>query len=78
MEEQPVPASTCPFCQGAVEMGCLLGKDSLFGFQWYEGDPTFLKNLFPHGHSVGSYELFSGTHLTGMRCTRCRKIILDY
>ena len=68
----------CHFCGGDVEIGCLMGKDSLFAFQWYEGDPSFLKNLFPHGESVGSTDLLHGTHVTGVRCLKCRKIVLDY
>ena len=55
-----------------------MGKDSLLGFQWYAGDPTFWKNLVPHGESVGHYELFAGTYAMGMRCPHCRKIVLDY
>jgi hypothetical protein len=43
----------CPFCGGEVEIGCLMGKDSFFAFQWYDGDPTFWKNLIPHEESVG-------------------------
>ena len=78
MSELPDPETKCPYCGGEVETGCLMGKDSLLGFQWYAGDPSFLKNLFPHGESVGHYELFSGTYATGMRCLQCRKIVLDY
>jgi len=55
-----------------------MGKDSLFAFQWYEGDPSFWKNLIPHGESVGATDLLSGTHMTGARCQKCRKIVLDY
>ena len=48
--ERPNVMPVCPFCGGEVEIGCLMGTDSLlFAFQWYEGDPSFWKNLFPHG-----------------------------
>jgi hypothetical protein len=70
--------NSCPLCGGEIEIGCLLGKDTLFGFQWYAGDPTLWKNMIPHGDSVGRYDLFSGTHMTGFRCQSCRKIVLDY
>ena len=78
MDEQPNPAGTCVFCGGEMEQGCLMGKDSLIGFQWYQGDPTFWKNLFPHGESVGEVALFEGTYAIGARCHTCRKIVLDY
>ena len=74
LNEMPV----CPFCGGEVENGCLMGKDSLFGFQWYKGDPSFWKNAIPHGESVGETDLLSGTYITGMRCQNCRKIVLGY
>lgn len=68
----------CPFCGGEVEIGCLMGKDSLFAFQWYKGDPSFWKNLIPHGQSVGATDLLHGTHMTGVCCLKCRKIVLEY
>ena len=68
----------CPFCHGETEFGCLMGKDSLLGFQWYDGHPSFWKNAIPHGESVGGYNLLTGTHLTGLRCRNCRKLLLDY
>src|SRR5690349_7652641 len=78
MDAQPDPVMTCPFCGSSLQMGCLMGKDSLFAFQWYEGDPSFWKNLYPHGDSVGETAMFSGTYLKGGRCEQCRKIVLDY
>jgi hypothetical protein len=54
-----------------------MGKDSLFGLQWYEGDPTFWKNLIPQGDRVGEHEVLAGTYMKGMRCYKCGKIILD-
>jgi uncharacterized protein DUF6487 len=77
-DEQPHPVLQCPLCQGPMEIGCLMGKDSMFGFQWYKGEPTFWKNAFPHGESVGENALPYGTHMTGMRCEKCRKMVLDY
>jgi hypothetical protein len=75
-QEETVPA--CQFCGGAVEIGCLMGKDNLFGFQWYEGDPSFWKNIMPHGEPLGETDLLSGTYLKGGRCQSCRKVVLDY
>ena len=49
-----------------------------FGFHWYAGDPSFWKNLIPHGESVGETDLLYGTHIKGLRCQKCRKIVLDY
>lgn len=69
---------TCRFCGAELEAGCLMGKDSLLGFQWYRGEPTFWKNAFPHGESMGGFELRGGTYLKGVKCERCRKLILDY
>ena len=44
----------------------------------YKGDPSFWKNLIPHGQAVGITDLLHGTHMTGVRCLKCRKIVLDY
>lgn len=59
-------------------MGCLLGKDSVTGFQWYKGAPSFWKDAFPHGESIGETDLLSETYVLGKRCGTCRKIVLDY
>jgi hypothetical protein len=74
--EQALPV--CSFCGGDIELGCLLGKDSVFAFQWYAGAPSFWKNVIPHGESVGQTDLLYGTFTTGWRCCKCRKIVLDY
>jgi hypothetical protein len=71
----------CPFCGACgaeIEVGCLMGKYSVFAFQWYEGDPSFWKNLIPQGESVGVTHLLYGTYMTGVRCLKCRKLVLDY
>ena len=36
------------------------------------------KIAYPHGESVGETDLLYGTHMTGLRCRKCRKIVLDY
>jgi hypothetical protein len=69
---------TCPFCGKATEVGCLMGKDSLIPFQWYEGEPTFWKNLYPHGDPIGDMDFTAGSYLKGIRCQSCRRIILEY
>ena len=32
------------------------------------------KNLIPHGQAVGITDLLHGTHMTGVRCLKCRKM----
>ena len=49
-----------------------------FGFQWYVGEPTVIKNIIPGGEDIGKFEFFKGPFLTGRRCISCRKVFLDY
>jgi hypothetical protein len=76
--EEQDKSSTCPFCGKQAEAGTLMGKDSLFLFQWYEGEPTLWRNLFPHGDPVGEMDLSTGTYLKGIHCQSCRRLILEY
>ena len=78
MGEPEASTKKCPFCGGVAEVGCLMGKDSPFSFQWYAGDPSFWKNLLPHGDPVGEWGVLSGTFIKGIRCQPCRKVVLDY
>jgi hypothetical protein len=74
-------AENCPFCGAVTEIGCLMGDvNNLIGpFQWFEGEPTVWKNIFPiTGESLGDFELFKGPYMKGSRCTRCRKLFLTY
>jgi hypothetical protein len=71
----------CPFCGGAVEIGCLMGnmKELIGPFQWFEGEPTVWKNVFPlAGESLGDFEFFKGPFMKGSRCIKCRKLFLNY
>jgi Domain of unknown function (DUF6487) len=69
---------TCPYCDKELEVGCLMGKDSLFGFQWYEGEPTFWRNVYPHGDPIGEMGASAGLYLKGFSCMSCRRLILEY
>jgi hypothetical protein len=78
-DKEQKETTTCPFCGGVLEIGCLMGKDSFFAFQWYEGEPTFWKNLIPHGDPVGELRsMVEGAYLKGVRCQSCRRMILEY
>ncbi len=77
MDKPEAGVIKCPFCGGPAEVGCLMGKDSLFSFQWYEGDPSLWKNLIPHGDPVGEWDVLAGMYIKGVRCQSCRRIVLD-
>ena len=76
MGEQLSPMLTCPFCGGEVEIGCVMGPHAeLF---WYQGKPSFWRALVPHGEFVGKTGSSPWPHMPGVRCQKCRKIVLDY
>ena len=80
MNEKEQKIVNCPICNSIAEIGCLMGNSGSFdvGFQWYEGNPTIWRNIVPHGEPVGDFEIFKGAFLRGLRCIKCRKLILDY
>ncbi len=74
----------CPFCENDLEKGCVLGHSSISGaFRWFAGEPTLKKNLFGtfmrESIELAKIDnLMAGPYLTGFRCKRCQKVILDY
>jgi hypothetical protein len=75
----------CPIFSEPAEVGSLLGNadyQSMVdnGLVWTRGEPSMLKNIFPMfsgGEPVGDWELFKGTSIRGLRCTKCNRIILE-
>jgi len=80
MNDENRNVENCPFCGAIAEIGCLMGNLNGLsnGLQWYEGEPTVWKNIFPVGESLGDFEIFKGPNLKGLRCTKCRKLVLNY
>lgn len=73
----------CPYCSGELEVVCLLGNIqhvtlTEYGLQWFEGKPTWTKNLMKLGEPIGEFGIGKGSYALGNRCRKCRKIILDY
>ena len=74
-------AVTCPLCGSAAEQGCVYGSDKGWSLRWYAGPPGFWANLttgLGGGQPVGGWRFGSGPHAPGLRCERCRRIILSY
>ena len=70
----------CPLCGKAAEHGCVYGSDKRWSLRWYPGPPGFWANLatgMGGGEPVGGFGFGSGPYVEGVRCTRCRKIVLD-
>jgi hypothetical protein len=73
-------AATCPICGGAAEIGCLYGRDDWSPLRWLPGEPSWLGNVATArggGDPVGDTGWLSGPHAPGLRCDKCRRIILD-
>ena len=74
-------ASVCPICGEPAEAGCLYGRDSgWIGLRWRTGDPSLIGNFLTGvggGDAVGEHEMFSGPFARGVRCDRCRRIVLE-
>jgi hypothetical protein len=71
---------TCPICGATAEAGCIYGRHSWFRLRWQAGAPSFAGNLLTSvggGDPVGGNNVFCGPHAPGIRCTSCRRIILD-
>jgi hypothetical protein len=73
-------AVTCPLCGSTAEQGCVYGADGGL-MRWYLGPPGFYANFatgLGEGDPVGGTGYSSGPHAAGIRCRRCRRIILEY
>ena len=73
----------CPYCEGQLDEGCVLGNISSlnnfeYGLQWFDGPPSWKKNLLELGEPLGKFETWKGSYILGHRCRACRKIILNY
>jgi hypothetical protein len=86
-EANPLPTDdadepvTCPLCGAAAEQGCVYGSDRGWRLRWYAGPARFWANLvtgFGGGEQVGGWNFASGPYVGGVRCDRCKRIILKY
>jgi hypothetical protein len=72
--------ATCPLCGSPAEFGCVYGADK-WPLQWYPGEPGVLGNIMTGlgtGQRVGGWGLGAGPYAAGIRCDKCRRIILSY
>ena len=69
----------CPICGKIATKGCIYGADSN-ALRWIEGDPSLLKNLktgIGIGKIIGESPLLKGSHIKGICCASCNKIVVD-
>lgn len=72
---------TCPLCGSTADQGCVYGADESSSLRWYPGPPGFWANFatgLGEGDPVGGWGFGSGPYVAGIRCHRCRRIILEY
>jgi hypothetical protein len=72
-------ALICPLCGAPAEIGTLYASDKS-SLHWFVGEPNWKKSLkasFRGGIPVGGWHWVSGAHATGIRCTMCKRIVLD-
>ena len=73
------PEVICPICGKIANKGCIYGADSN-ALRWIEGDPSLFKNLktgIGLGKIIGESPLLKGSHIKGIFCIFCNKIIVD-
>lgn len=69
----------CPICGNQAEEGCIYGVDRN-ALRWLSGDPSLLNNVktgVGMGTIIGESPLLKGSHVKGLRCTTCNKIVVD-
>jgi hypothetical protein len=79
-ELNPQEPLKCPICGKPAEKGCLYGADTA-PLQWIGGQASLTKNVaaaIGQGEAVGRYGLLPGRYAEGIRCSSCRRIILEY
>jgi len=78
-EEKNDVNSICPICGGPVKRGCIYGSDRN-ALRWLAGEPSLLKNIRAGaggGEIIGESPLLSGSHIKGIRCETCKRIIIE-
>lgn len=74
----------CSLCSSDLEAGCVMGNIGTLtaGFRWYPGEPSAVRNALGvfvlGGEEMGECGVLKGPFMRGSRCTRCRKLFLDY
>jgi hypothetical protein len=72
-------SAPCPICGGRADRGCLYAADRS-RMHWFDGPVSMGKNFLTAiggGVPVGHSKLLAGSHAVGIRCTKCRRIVLD-
>jgi hypothetical protein len=83
-DELTQPRPKCPLCGEPAEAGCLYGRDggwaSFTGLQWRAGEPSIAGNIIAGmrgGEAVGEFKALVGPFVRGIKCQRCRRIVLE-
>lgn len=70
----------CPICGGPAESGYLCAPTEGLALRWIEGEPSAIKSfgaIFGGTPRVGKTGLTHGSHVTGIRCSSCKKIVVE-
>lgn len=71
--------TTCPICKKPAEQGCIYGGDQN-ALRWLKGEPNLLNNIktgVGGGEIIGESPMLSGSHIRGIRCSACKRIIIE-
>ncbi len=67
----------CPFCGATMERGAILGDR--YKLKWLPDDESLALGIWAvTAESIGHKTLLSRPRIDGMKCTSCRKIVVDY
>jgi hypothetical protein len=68
----------CPICGAGAELGAVYSRS---GLGWMSGKPDWKKKLQAEfmlgGEGIGEVGLFWASHVAGIFCRQCQRIVLD-
>jgi hypothetical protein len=68
----------CPICGAETELGAVYSRSGLY---WMSGGPDLKKKLQAEfmfgGEGIGEVGLFWASHVSGIFCRKCHRIVLD-
>jgi hypothetical protein len=72
------PNSTaCPFCGQPMQAGAVIGDR--YQLKWLPADRSLTLGIWAAaGEPIGQWAMFKRSQIRGMRCNRCRRIIVGY
>jgi hypothetical protein len=77
---QDTPADVkCPLCGAVAETGAIYANDRS-DLSWIPGEPSWTKNVkaaWGASERVGEYPSWAGTHVRGIFCRSCNRIVID-